>query len=80
MSRERENKCRGCAECISCGRKDQYFVNLICDVCGNEYNASLWNVDGKELCKECAKEAFWEGMNLDDYYARIDEEDEGDEW
>ena len=54
MARQRENSCRGCAECIGCGRRERYDTNLICDACGHEWQETLFEVDGRELCRECA--------------------------
>jgi len=54
MARETKNACYGCAECIGCGRRFRDFTNLICDVCGSEYHEELYEIDGKELCEDCA--------------------------
>lgn len=81
MAREKENECRGCAECIGCGRKYEYFVNLICDKCGEEYCDYLWEVDKQELCTDCAFNAIEDRESVvSEFYSRIDGDDEREDW
>ncbi len=53
MAREKKDDCRGCAECIGCGRKYNTYIELICDGCGLS-SERLYEIDGRELCRECA--------------------------
>lgn len=80
MAREKENCCVGCAECVGCGRKYRYHINLICDKCGTGGNECLWDVNGEELCDDCARGVLWEEIRPDDFYSRIDGEEDGDGW
>jgi len=59
MARERESECRGCAECIGCGRKSRYWMQYYCDSCGAAIN-DIGYLDGSlELCSSCAAEAMF---------------------
>lgn len=57
MAQYIECSCRGCAECIGCGRdRDKYMV-YVCDRCGQE--STMLNfiyqtgADGKDYCVDC---------------------------
>lgn len=50
---KKESDCRGCAECIGCGRDRLRDVEYLeCDRCSAEVE-KLYVLDGKELCEEC---------------------------
>lgn len=60
MSWEREEACVGCAECIGCGRKGQWWMQLYCDNCGAAINDDLgYRIDDLDLCESCAAEALF---------------------
>lgn len=60
-----ENECVGCEHCINCGRR--HIEVICCDTCDmwadDEYH--IYDINGKELCFECAKEALTQ-MQCDD--------------
>ena len=50
---KRESNCRGCAECIGCGRDRLRDVEYLeCDSCGYEVE-TLYVYNGEELCYDC---------------------------
>ena len=55
MARVRENECNGCAECIHCGRRYQFYTYYECDSCGDE---AEYRYDGSDYCKSCLLEAL----------------------
>lgn len=63
MAWEREDACVGCAECIGCGRKGQWWMQLYCDSCGAAINDGELGYridDGDlELCASCAAEQLF---------------------
>lgn len=44
------NDCAGCADCINCGRKQEYTYH-VCDQC--EDCTTLYQYGDKELCAYC---------------------------
>lgn len=46
------DECVGCPQgCINCGRK--HVEVSVCDWC-EEYAAEFYDIDGEEVCKDCA--------------------------
>ena len=53
-----ECACNGCAECIGCGRKHEYYTYFECDKCGAGETELFVGINGEELCFECYKNQF----------------------
>lgn len=55
MARIRESACNGCAECIQCGRRYQFYTYYECDSCGDE---AKYRYDDKDYCEDCLLKAL----------------------
>ena len=69
MARVRENECKGCADCIHCGRNLRYHTYYECDSCGDE---AKYRYDGKEYCESCLLEVLIADAGVED----VSEEDD----
>ena len=47
-----ECACNGCAECIGCGRKHEYYTYFECDKCGADAE-EMFNLEGEWVCEDC---------------------------
>lgn len=63
-----ENECCGCAvpayPCMGNSCPNRHVKHLYCDKCKDDVE-TLYEVDGKELCADCALESF-EKIGLED--------------
>lgn len=64
MAWEKISACNGCADCIGCGRRDRWWMQLYCDNCGAPINGNIGDLgyrtdDDLELCESCAAEALF---------------------
>lgn len=50
MAKVRESACNGCAECIQCGRRYQFYTYYECDSCGDE---ALFRYGDEDYCESC---------------------------
>lgn len=78
MSYEVVDACNGCAECISCGRKDIEDIVYHCDYCGDSYEIDELRREkcGKDIFLDCYLEkatAVWEGMEKTESVEEYDE-------
>lgn len=56
--------CNGCCECTGCGRKDEVYPVVFCDICKHETGETFYRIDGVEYCEGCLNDAF--GHNVDE--------------
>lgn len=78
MSYEVVDACNGCAECISCGRKDIEDIVYHRDYCGDSYEIEELRREkcGKDICLDCYLEkatAVWEDMEKTESVEEYDE-------
>jgi len=57
MGYRTEDECRGCAECIHCGRDHRRHRVYFCDIC-KEDTEELFRHKHKQLCWDCYKTQF----------------------
>ena len=79
MAWEREELCVGCAECVGCYRKNQWWMQCYCDNCGEAITDIGFNVDEQELCHFCTAEYLFNKYAKPDIRdtIRVKMEDEG---
>jgi hypothetical protein len=59
--KEITNECVGCPSemgCLGNSCPNRNVERYYCDVCGEELDDEIYEVDGEDLCIECLKERF----------------------
>ena len=59
-----ENHCVGCPKKIGCRGSacpNQNVKVTYCDICGEEIQDEIYEVNGQDLCEECLKDMFRKG-------------------
>lgn len=59
MSRSCSGKgCNGAWDCDNCHQTGDCEKTVTCDDCGNDCGEDYWEIDGQELCCDCAENNY----------------------
>lgn len=59
MSRSCNGKgCNGAWDCDNCHQTGDCEKAVICDDCGNDCGEEYWEIDGQDLCGDCAENNY----------------------